>query len=184
MTFSIKKIWNLAVTTPHNACKKYVSIGMRIWRLYQKEVLPLSLTKWDIHPFLFSINLERCSELWFWSSRTPFEVVARERDDFCSDPEWTLWLVERRLLPERSQLDRLSLGPKEEAGLLLEATALLDMLLGRLEEARTLPESLSWKTMRYIQNRLLNNRWTLDYELDIKPHTRRHRQTYWIYSMK
>ena len=145
------KMWNLAMVRPLMN-KKYVLIEMGMWRLHQKEAL--SLTKWNVHPFLLSVTLEWCSERWFWSSWKPFEVVARERDDFCSDPEWSLWLAERWLLPERSQLDRLSLGPREEIGLLLEATALLDKLLGRLKDVRPLPELLSWKKMREIHNSL------------------------------
>lgn len=66
------------------------------------------------------------------SSRPPLDAKARVKDDgFCSKPGWTLWVVDRRPLPEPSRFNLFSLGSPEELGRLLDATALFDALAAR-----------------------------------------------------
>jgi hypothetical protein len=94
--------------------------------------------------FLLTPPRDRSSRLrWRGSSRDPLATAARERDVALDSPTpgFTLWVLEGRLplllLLENNRLVRLyccSLGSIDEAGLLLDATALLDALPVREDE--------------------------------------------------
>jgi hypothetical protein len=122
-----------------------------IYRVANKHSsLPLSDARFlPSHYFLLPPPRDRSSRLrWSGSSREPLATAAREREVALDSPGdgLTLWVLDGRLplLLENNLLVRLycSLGSTDEAGLLLDATALRDALPVR-EDVRGLSTVLS-----------------------------------------
>ena len=79
--------------------------------------------------FLFPVPMVSSSKLRRGSSRPPLVAAARVKDDdFDSKPGWTLWVVDRRPLPETNRLGRFSLASPDELGRLPEMTTLFEVL--------------------------------------------------------
>lgn len=90
--------------------------------------------------FLLPVPIDRKSKLRRVASRPDLEPEPRARADvFDSNPGWILWVVDRRPLVDIRRLDRLSLGSPDELGLLVDTTALFEVLPFR--ELRPLSES-------------------------------------------
>lgn len=93
------------------------------------------------HPIYFLI--ERSSKLRRGSSRFPFMIEVRVKDDdFGSTPGWILCVVDTRPPLEASRLERTSLGSVEEVGLLAEMARFEEL---PFREVRPLSESNSCK---------------------------------------
>lgn len=90
--------------------------------------------------FFFPLPIVNSSKLRRVSSLTPLVAARVKEEDLDSKPGCNLWVVEIRPLPEPS------LGSPEELGLLLETTALFELLPVR--ERRPLSESIFWKWKR------------------------------------
>ncbi|KAG5560397.1 hypothetical protein RHGRI_003645 [Rhododendron griersonianum] len=69
------------------------------------------------------------SKLRRGSSRPPLVAAARVKDaDLDSRPGWTLWVVDRRPLPDPNRLCRFSLTSTDELGRLPGMTTLFEVL--------------------------------------------------------
>lgn len=108
-------------------------------------VWPQTKLKWDMVAcyFFFPLPIVSSSKLRRVSSRTPLAAARVKDEDLDSNPGCNLWVVDIRPLPEPSRLWRLSLGSPEELGLLLDTTALFELLPVR--ESRPLSESIFWE---------------------------------------
>lgn len=104
----------------------------------------------NVHRLLLSMPVLSFSKLLSRLSGVSFVAAAWETLD--SGLEWILWVVDRRLLFENSQLDLLSL-PATVESLLLEATAFFDTLPLRVFRALSVWDR--WK------------RWTFTFEFSI-----------------
>lgn len=123
-------------------------------RTKKNQFLPKNLCT-NVHCFLFSMPMVKCSKLRSGSSRVSFVAIPWEFDATFPFPEWILRVVDMRLLFENNQLDRLSLFATVELSLLLEATAFLDTLPLRDEEdVRPLSKLGRWKKRKEIHCRI------------------------------
>lgn len=95
--------------------------------------------------FLFPVPIVRRSKLRRVSSRLPLVATARvKEDDLDSNPGCDLWVENSRPLPDPNRLVRFSLASPLELGLLLDSTALFDVL--PVQDNRPLSESVCWRT--------------------------------------